>query len=340
VPQKHWDDPSELNIHRLPALLQMGNAPFLPGLSRLRGFDLIHLHAPFPFGGEQILLQSLIGHQRYVVTYHQDLILRGLMGPPAQVHNFLIGKRILAHADALMVTSLDYGRASRVGPLFKRHSHKIVEMPNGVDPVRFNPALDGDGVRREIGLKANDRVVLFVGALDRPHYFKGVDILLQSLTHIPDDDVKLVVVGEGDLRQHYMLMAKELGLDDRVIFRGQVSDEALPGHYAMSDILVLPSVTMGEAFGVVLLEAMACAKPVIASNLPGVRSVVSHGENGFLAESGNIVDLAEKIQTLLDNSPLRQEMGKCGRRTVEAKYSWDAIIPKLLKVYADAVARS
>jgi glycosyltransferase involved in cell wall biosynthesis len=335
--RKSWQPPQGLCVHELHAPVRIGNAPFLPGLLSLGDVDLVHLHAPFPFGGELILLQRLLRKRPYVMTYHQDLIFDGLKEKLVKIHHQLIGQHILNQAAAILVTSLDYGRASRVGPLFERAPDKIVEMPNGVDPARFNPEVDGGEVRRNAGLAAADRVVLFVGALDRPHYFKGVDVLLRALSRIPDEHIKLVIVGDGDLRPVYMQLADELGVRHRAIFQGRVSDADLPGHYAMSELVVLPSVTMGEAFGIVLLEAMACATPVIASNLPGVRSVVDDGRTGLLVEPGDDVDLADKIQTLLDNTELRHQMAEAGFHKVKTTYAWDAIIPKLLTVYEDVL---
>jgi glycosyltransferase involved in cell wall biosynthesis len=90
---------------------------------------------------------------------------------------------------------------------------------------------------------------------------------------------------------------------------------------------------MGEAFGVVLLEAMACAKPVIASDLPGVRSVVSDGVDGMLVRPGDASDLAAKVQMLLDNPQQQHEMGERGRNKVDSTYDWPKIIPRLVQVY-------
>jgi glycosyltransferase involved in cell wall biosynthesis len=182
--------------------------------------------------------------------------------------------------------------------------------------------------------------VLFVGALDRAHYFKGMPILLAALARLQQDPhVRLLVVGDGDLRPAYQRQAQTLGVGDRVVFCGRVSDRELPAHYRLADLLVLPSTTMGEAFGLVLLEAMASGKPVIASNLPGVRSVVSDGVDGLLFKPGDVRDLAERIDTLLADPQRRQRMGERGRVKVEEKYAWPRVIPRLVKTYGEVLAR-
>jgi glycosyltransferase involved in cell wall biosynthesis len=103
---------------------------------------------------------------------------------------------------------------------------------------------------------------------------------------------------------------------------------------------VLPSTTMGEAFGVVLLEAMACGKPVIASNLPGVRSVVDDGRDGLLVQPGDAADLGQKLELLLADVHGRSEMGLRGRKKVEDQYDWPLIVPRLEKLYAEVLSGS
>ncbi len=333
--------PSELVVHRLPVAFRVGNAPFMPELfRRLRGFDLVHLHYPFIFGQEMLYLQSWRRGVRYVITYHQDVILDGVMGVGIRVHHAVLGQAILRRACRLMVTSLDYARSARIAPLVRAMGERVVEMPNGVDPDRFRPDLDSRDLRAAYGLAPEDRVVLFVGGLDTPHYFKGVDVLIRCMRLIDEADVKLLVVGDGDLRPRYAALAQELGLGGRVIFCGRVSDEQLPAHYALCDLGVLPSTTMGEAFGLVLLEAMACGRPVIASNLPGVRSVVSDGENGLLSTPGDGDELAAKIRLLLGDPARRQAMGRRGRAKVEVKYAWPRINARLEQVYREVLTSS
>ncbi len=332
-----YADPPEVEVRRLPALFRVGNAPLLPGLLGLGEVDIVHLHYPFYFGAEAVFLRSLTTSLRYVVTYHQDVIFTGPLRLLERLHHRWCGEQILRRARKVLATSWDYARSSRLGNLIRRHPGLVSELPNGVDTERFHPGRDARDWRIRYGLRAGGRVVLFVGALDRAHYFKGVDVLLHAMARLSDTGVRLLIVGEGNLRLAYQDLAIRLGIADRVLFCGRVSDEALPYHYALCDLLVLPSTTMGEAFGVVLLEAMACGKPVVASDLPGVRSVVRDGEDGLLARPGDAADLAEKIRALLDDPYRRREMGGRGRAKVEEKYAWPQIIPHLVQVYEEAL---
>ncbi|MBC7261710.1 MAG: glycosyltransferase family 4 protein [Chloroflexi bacterium] len=329
--------PKEMEVQRLKPWFRVGNAPLLPGLLQIAGFDLIHLHYPFYFGAELVFYKSLRSGSPYVLTYHQDVLFPGPLRFPEKLHYHLVGKRILERASKVLATSWDYARSSRLRELLQRKPAAVDELPNGVDTERFHPAVDARALRAHYGLAADERVVLFVGALDRAHFFKGVAVLLQALAHVRDRHVRLLIVGDGNLRPAYERHASLLGLDKRVIFCGRVSDAELPAHYALCDLLVLPSTTMGEAFGLVLLEAMACGKPVIASNLPGVRSVVHDGKDGLLAQPGDVHDLADKMRMMLDDPRRRHEMGELGRAKVEEKYAWHKIIPRLAQVYEEVL---
>jgi glycosyltransferase involved in cell wall biosynthesis len=148
-----------------------------------------------------------------------------------------------------------------------------------------------------------------------------------------------VIVGEGDLRPEHEAQTAKLGLAQRVVFPGRVVEAELPDYYRLADVTVLPSITMGEAFGLVLVESLACATPVIASNLPGVRTVVSDGQDGFLVEPNSPPDLAEKLGTLLSlTASERLAMGARGRAKVIERYTWEKVTAQLESVYQQALA--
>jgi glycosyltransferase involved in cell wall biosynthesis len=224
-------------------------------------------------------------------------------------------------------------------PLFRRRWDHVVEIPNGVDADLFHPALDGSSVRNQHGIPDGADILLFVGALDRAHHFKGVSHLLRVFSRIEGEESVLLIVGDGDLREHFGALADELRIAHRVCFVGAVPHRLLGPYYASASFLVLPSFPP-ESFGVVLIEAMACGKPVVASDLPGVRSVVSDGQDGLLVRPGDAGDLAAKMQQLLCDPGRRQEMGRQGRVKVETKYAWSQIIPRLEQVYQTALAEN
>ena len=337
---EHQDHLPGVRMQTLPAVLRLGNAPLLPHLLSVTGFDVIHLHLPFIFGAELTWLNARWRGLPYVVTYHMDLCGLGYRKVLFTAYQSLLLAPMLRDAAKILPTTLDYARVSRLAPILTQHPDKVLAIPNGVDIQFFHPGVDSRGLRHRYGLAEGDVMVLFVAALDKAHLFKGLEVLLRALAQLSADATKALIVGEGEMKKSYMRLAQRLGLSERVIFCGRVPQEQLPNHYALADCLVLPSITMGEAFGIVLLEAMACGKPVIASNLPGVHSVVSDGKDGLLVRPGSVADLAEKLQTLLDDPQRRQEMGEQGRAKVETKYAWPKIIPRLVEVYEEVVTNA
>jgi glycosyltransferase involved in cell wall biosynthesis len=321
-----------ITVQRLRPLLQVGNAPVLPCLVRvLRGFDLIHLHYPF-YGGEITALSAKLCHIPLVITYHQDVLLDGLMGLIERILRRTIGRVTLRSAQQLLFTSLDYGRTSYALAMLGGRENIIGELPNGVDTTIFNVTNSPANLRVRHQLALDDRIALLVARLDRAHYFKGVDIFLQTLAQLPAN-VNGVVVGDGDLRVTYEAIAAQLGIMARVRFAGRVPDEELPHYYQLADVTVLPSTTRGEAFGLVLVESMASGIPVIATALPGVRTVVNHGSDGLLVKPGDPDSLAAALRWMLDDDAARQAMGRRGRAKVVAYYSWDRIGERLEGIY-------
>ncbi len=155
------------------------------------------------------------------------------------------------------------------------------------------------------------RNILFVGALDEQHYFKGLNVLMAALVDVPG--ARLTVVGGGDLLEHYRSEAKRLGLAERVEFAGRVSDENLPGYHRAADVFCVPSVDRSEAYGIALLEAESSGLPCVTTALPGVRSVVRDGETGILVKPKDPAALAVALNMLLNDDVLRKKMSENAR---------------------------
>jgi glycosyltransferase involved in cell wall biosynthesis len=335
-PSGGWLDPPEFAVHRLRAVFRIGNVALLPGLLQIHNVDLIHLHYPCIFGAEMVWMVSKLRRIPYVVTYHNDLIGKGFRKYLFDAYLKLFSGMVLRGARKIAVVSIDHGRSSKLAPLFQKRGKDVVEIPNGVDIDLFRPSGKGAAIRRRFGIGSEKKVILFVGALDQAHYFKGLDNLLQAFAKIISEETYLMIVGEGEWKNRYKKQAADWEVETHTIFPGHVTDSELPDFYNSADLAVLPSVTL-ESFGLVLVEAMACEKPVIASDLPGTRAVVSAGKDGLLVPPSDINALAEKIQYLLDNPHLRQEMGRRGRVKVEAKYAWPGIAARLIRMYEEVL---
>jgi glycosyltransferase involved in cell wall biosynthesis len=337
-------------IKYLRPVFRYGNAAFVPQLfwqlssfakaTEDKGFDIIHLHYPFFGGAKVVWLRKLMNRKvKLIITYHMDVVGKGWLSWLFKFNNKFILPLIIKMADKVIVTSFDYVENSNIAGLVRENKEKFIEIPCGVLPDHFYPQEKDNNLLVKHNLTANGKIILFVGNLDRAHYFKGVNYLLRAFALIVKNNsaekIRLLIVGQGDLLSRYKILSEKLGIGDKVIFTGYISNEELPGYYNLADLFVLPSIDKSEAFGLVLLEAMASGKAIVASDLAGVRSVVKEGENGLLAKPGNAEDLAQKISYLLSDESLRKKMGEAGRRHAKEFYSWGKIGKQLETIYKE-----
>ena len=317
----------------MPCWLAVGNAYLTPHLLALGPTDLVHLHYPFILGSELVLLRVLMTGVPFVLTYHNDLIAGGVRRPIFFIYNRLLAPLIIAHAQKIVVTSLDYADSSIYGAsIFKTRQADLVEVANGVETDVFKPDVDGNRVRIRHDIQPGEVVLLFVSSLDRSHARKGLSLMLHALTQLSDKPYKLLVVGGGDMRYTYEQQAHVLGLETRVIFAGRVPQADLPSYYAACDMVTIPS-RPPEAFGVALAQGMATGRPVIGSNIPGVRTLIKDGETGLLIPPEDSTALATCIDQLGRAPELRQELGKRGRQRIVEHYTWRRSGERLLGLY-------
>ncbi|MEK9183204.1 MAG: glycosyltransferase [Patescibacteria group bacterium] len=318
---------SPYRVCRLWPDVSHGNAAWIKKMpAELSSFDIIHLHYPF-IGAVGAVLRC---KKSLVVTYHMDLVGRGWKGLFFKIYTRLTLSNLIKRADKILVSSMDYAEHSYLAPYLKKWSEKFVEAPFGVRDC-FATCLPA-GTALAMTHKDGYRKILFVGALDKAHYFKGVDILLEAMKGLK---YKLVIVGDGDLRGYYEAKAKKLGLGDCVIFAGRVNNDELPRYYQSADVFVLPSIDKSEAYGLVLLEAMTHGLPVIASNLPGVRSLVG-AERGLLIEPGNRDDLTRALREILSDDGKRHTMGITAKKWICENRTVEQEINKIIETYRDA----
>ncbi len=326
---------SYFKIDKLTPQFQYGNSAIvLQAFWRLLKFDLVHFHYPFMGAGLATMLAKLVRGKKLklIVHYHMDLVGQGWKSWVYKIYNAIFLKGIIARADKVIVTSEDYLRKSLIYPLYLKNLAKFTVIPNGVDVNYFQPAPKNQSLLEKYRL-AGKKVLLFVGALDSQHYFKGVNYLIKAVELLKRTDLKLIIVGDGDLRPIYEDLAESYGIAEQIIFTGYLPDAQLVDHYNLCDIFVLPSIDKSEAFGVVLIEAMACAKPVLASSLPGVREVVEAKVNGRIFKPKDVNSLILQLTFMLNDPAVCREYGLNGRAKVEQRYSWDKITADLLKIY-------
>ncbi len=276
--------------------------------------DVYHSHIPSPFFAREIAKRRLKPH---VVTYHNDVVIPERVDGrriPAKIGKIVekinedVTVPILESADVIIATTESYAESS---PILGEFDVEIV--PNAIDVEKYEFCNE------------KDDYVVYVGRLVE---YKGLPILLEAMKIIQRElPIKLVVVGDGEDRQRFEKLAKELRVD--VEFKGRLPEREKIDVIKRARILVLPSQSRLEAFGIVLLEAMACGTPVIGSNTAGVRDVAREGGLVFY----DVEDLADKILKLATNDRLARSLGKKGRMRVEEKYDWNAVIGRIEEIY-------
>ena len=197
-------------------------------------------------------------------------------------------------------------------------------IPNGVDTTRFHP--DVPKVERFKDGKLN---ILYVGRLEER---KGVGHLIEAFAKLRQDrdDIRLIIVGGGPLEAKLRKQVESQKVAD-VCFQGQVPSCDLPGYYGSADICSFPS-GHGESFGIVVLEAMASGRPVVAGDNPGYRGLITDEQNGFLVNPTDTLQFANQMQILLNSQNLREQFGENGRQTA-MQYDWKVVCQKLLDLY-------
>lgn len=321
-----------IRIIRLRPFFQYGNAAFIPTMAKYLGeFDILYLHYPF-FGGADVVFRYLKSHKKkLIVYYHMDVVGKRWKNIIFSLYSAIYIPKIIQCSHRVLVSSEDYVSSSFLQNSFQKAREKFEIIPFAVDTKVFIPYQKDQELMSRLGVEGR-KVMVFVGALDRAHYFKGVENLLRAFKMV-SDKYFLVIVGKGDLSSWYKDLAEKLGVQKCVRFCENVSNDELPKYYQLSDVVVLPSIDSSEAFGIVLLEGLSCGKPVIASSLPGVRTVVEDGKNGILVPPSDITALKNALQKILEDDVLAHTFGKEGRKKVEANNSWDIISEKLKKIF-------
>jgi glycosyltransferase involved in cell wall biosynthesis len=322
-----------IDVVRLPCRRRkIGNTNLCPGLAaalRRERPDLIHGHLPTALFAEAAASAARDLGVPFVLTYHNDLIGGGIKGVLVKLYNRFELPRLLARADRVVTTNPGYAAAS---PHLSPGDPKITCIPWGVDEEVFHPPADGGPA-----IPASDAPELILGflsLLDRHHHYKGLDVLLRAVADLPG--VRLKIGGAGEEQEGYRKLAGDLGLGDRVDFLGFVPE--LPPFYSSCHAFVLPSTdARREGFGLVLLEAMACGRPVITTPVAGMAVDIQAAEAGLVVPAGDPEALAAAIRRLHEERSLLPALGGNGRRLVLERYTWTRVADAYEALYRDSI---
>ncbi|MCH7715653.1 MAG: glycosyltransferase [Gemmatimonadetes bacterium] len=296
-----------VTIHRLATPMVVWSQPIALGYlgaARWKA-DVVYVHRPHPLADLAVSLTRPTG---LIVFHHSDVqrqrAFRTLYRPLAHA----VARRAYA---SVVGAKTNLQNADDLGPAGIARARVI---PFGVDEMRFTVKSVDD--RPKAFGPADQAVGLFVGRLVS---YKGLDVLLRA---VAGTALRVVIVGEGPLRAQLEAEIQSLGIGDQVRLAARVSERDLPSFYQTADYLLLPSTTPAEMFGVTMLEAMACGKPLISSSVAsGMREVNLHDVTGLQVPPGDHEALRQAMLRLVADESLRQRMGAAGRRRVEERFT-------------------
>jgi glycosyltransferase involved in cell wall biosynthesis len=287
----------------------------------LRDFDVVNVHGPIPTISDVFLRQVTripsYARPTVVYTYHSPIDIKSASRMSALYNRY--HKALALRADHIVTSSHYYASAhrTRYGPLVRTIPWGVDLPPSGNSQLPFLPTIAVEKLR-----------VLFVGQMRQ---YKGVETLLSAVAG--QDWLELTLVGRGPELAKYQRLAKRLSATN-VRFTGRVSDAELDAQYQANDVVVLPSVTRAEAFGLVLLEGMARGCVPVASDLPGVRDVA--GPTGMVVRPGDAEALRGAFRQLSSEPELLEQLKHASWRAAQA-HSWDRCVASYEQLFLDAV---
>jgi len=273
--------------------------------------DLVHIHKPY-----DLPLAPLLRPRGIPVFYH------------GHGEGFFPGDPSLARFAAALLSCSTYNAETLRG----RYGRGVTIVYNGVDTERFSPQAWDPALRAE--LLGGARFVLMIPGRLQP--WKDHATVVAALAAVRDLPVRLVVLGDGEMRAPLAAQARELGIAERVLFTGTRAHREMPRLLAAADVVIGASVA-SETFGMVLAEAMACGRAVLASSWRGYDDVVIQGETGQRFAAGDPAALGAALRKLLSDEGLRASLGAGGRERVLSLFTWKQVAQRVQAVYETAL---
>lgn len=294
-------------------------------VAELHSVEILHVHYAIPHAASAFLTRSMFAQGRLsiVTTLHgTDITLVGHHPSFHRVTKFCIEQsdRVTAVSEYLRVRTEESFRTNK----------EIEVIPNFVDGSKFRP--DGAAVSKSDFCPAGQPMIIHISNF-RP--VKNISGVIQVFSKVrAAQKCRLVLVGDGPEIGHAEQLSSQLGISDDVLFLG--NQDCIECILPLADVLLLPSEQ--ESFGLVCLEAMSCAVPVVATNVGGVKEVVEHGKTGFLHNPFDIDIMAASILELLRDREMRTAMGQEGRKVALEKYDISRVVKKYVELYERAIS--
>ncbi|MFM9065952.1 MAG: glycosyltransferase family 4 protein [Planctomycetota bacterium] len=344
--QQAFDQTHDLRIERVPlSMTQWGLRSWiglrgysralrrLQGLVRREGIGFIHCGRCLP-EGVMVLALKLFLRVPYLVYVHGEDINTAR---DSRELTWLV-KQVLRRADCLIANSVN--TANLLLHDWQRPSSQVKVLHPGVDVERFQPAARNEQIRERLGWRGR-RVVLIAGRLQRRKWqdqmIRAVSLLRERLP-----DLLCCLVGHGEDELYLRQLAADLQVTDRIQFRGEAADSELIECFQQCDLCALPNRQVGqdiEGFGMVLLEAQACGRPVLAGASGGTAETMRVGETGRIVPCDGPEELAEQVADLLSDPQRLDRMGAAGRAWVTEKFAWEALTVEAQSLFDELESR-
>ncbi|MDD2665850.1 MAG: glycosyltransferase family 4 protein [Methanocellales archaeon] len=307
-------------------------------LNKEEMFDIVHSQSTSGFGLAKFYHKKIF----LIVTLHGTALnevksalntksIKGFIVASYMYYTYIllsqVDKITLKRANKIIAVSNDL--KEDIKKQYKISEEKLVAIPNGIDVNKFK-TMEVTHLREKWNL-TDEKVIISVGAINKQ---KGFHLLLKVFPDIlkKNKNIKLFIVGTGLYLQDLKDMAMKLNILGKVVFTGRVSNEDLPKYYNLADVFVFPTLRL-ESFGLVTAEAMACEKPVIASCIGGIPTIIENNKDGILIKPGDLKELKERILEVLSNEELASRLGKNARKKIVEKFSSDKMVEDTIEVY-------
>ena len=338
VPKSHKRESIKgIDINRFHSWLGSFNNQFTPGLFfKLigdRNYDVVHIHSHVFLANNMAALSKNFNRLPMILTSHGAIPgYKSIKHTIEIIYNATAGKWTLKAMDK--VIALAPSQADILARLGARRKD-IRIIPPGIELSQFHPDGDSREFRAMHGLE-NRKIILFVGTLI-PR--KGVEYLIEAVKYVKSKPLLLLVGGEipGFFGHQKFLedRARELGVDKDVRFLGHFTRDQLEPAYLAADLFAHPSFI--EGLPIVIMEAMAYGKGIVATDIPGNCDAIKDGINGLLCRPGDAHDMAQKIDLLIEDSELQHKLGAQARQDAILNYGWDSVLKKIMDVYTEVV---
>jgi glycosyltransferase involved in cell wall biosynthesis len=296
----------------------------------IRRCDIVHVHG-HPYISSYLACKIAKKYKKpLILTQHNTFIdFQSWLNMLEHLNDWLVGSVVLKDADSVITVSrktMEY--VLELGA----DKSKTSVMYNGVDQNFFYPR-NKEKSRDKLGLPKNKALILTVRRLV---YKNGLDTLIESASLLAREypNLLLLIIGNGPDRLFIANRIRQLGVNENVRLVRFVPDKLLPLYYNAADGFVIPS-SSGEGLPLVLLEAMACGLPVIATTVGGTPEIIKDGVNGFLVPPRDQRALAQTISKLLSLKNESQSLRIESRKTIEDNFNWDKNVQQLIKIYKE-----